>query len=414
MTTVLNDKTVLVIGHGLAGKTTVAALQRNGVRILVVESRNYYEPDTIAPLILSRSAVQATFTVPQSLSRVPGVEYIEGTVDTIDKSEGRLRVVLKTGEKISADAVVCCTGSTIPFLKPDLGAMPEERRNQLASARKAIAKAKTILVAGGGPVGIELAGAVCELKAQSAKVILAVSGETILHDGFPMGMRTRVAKVLTNAGVQILPNAKVTGSQIKASLTPSAYELSDGSTVNADVFLPSFSSFELPSMPSVEGATDPRGRLLVDGSLQSVKIPGVFAVACASVDKILNIPVVEGAAKVAAANACAFAHAAPLKQYKTKDVPAEPWLHFIWGEYSLLNLPVGPLSFCCGWPLPCLCCLPGCCMPCGYSCTRPEGKGVSQTLQKLMVDGKNLPHYQKMKSPGNDLAAPTPAQMVVS
>merc|ERR1711865_166738 len=289
MTTVLNDKTVLVIGHGLAGKTTVAALQRNGVRILVVESRNYYEPDTIAPLILSRSAVQATFTVPQSLSRVPGVEYIEGTVDTIDKSEGRLRVVLKTGEKISADAVVCCTGSTIPFLKPDLGAMPEERRNQLASARKAIAKAKTILVAGGGTVGIELAGAVCELKAQSAKVILAVSGETILHDGFPMGMRTRVAKVLTNAGVQILPNAKVTGSQIKASLTPSAYELSDGSTVNADVFLPSFSSFELPSMPSVEGATDARGRLIVDGSLQSVKIPGVFAVACASVDKILNL-----------------------------------------------------------------------------------------------------------------------------
>ena len=135
MTAVLNDKTVLVIGHGLAGKTTVAALQRNGVRILVVESRNYYEPDTIAPLILSRSAVQATFTVPQSLSRVPGVEYVEGTVDTIDKSEGRVRVVLKTGEKISADAVVCCTGSTIPLLKPDLGAMPEERRNQLASAR---------------------------------------------------------------------------------------------------------------------------------------------------------------------------------------------------------------------------------------------------------------------------------------
>ena len=73
-----------------------------------------------------------------------------------------------------------------------------------------------------------------ELKSQSAKVILAVSGETILHEGFPMGMRTRVAKVLTDAGVQILPNAKVSGAQIKASLTPAAYELSDGSTVNPD------------------------------------------------------------------------------------------------------------------------------------------------------------------------------------
>lgn len=408
-------KTVLVIGHGLAGKTTVAALQRTGVRILVVESRNYYEPDTIAPLVLSRSAVQATFTVPQSLSRVPGVEYVEGTVDTIDKSEGRIRVVLKTGEKISADAVVCCTGSTIPFLKPDVGATPEERRNQLASARKAISKAKTILVAGGGPVGLELAGAMFELKSQSAKVILAVSGETILHEGFPMGMRTRVAKVLTDAGVQILPNAKVSGAQIKASLTPAAYELSDGSTVNADVFLPSFSSFALPSMPSVESATtDARGRLLVDGALQSLKMPGVFAVGCASVDRVLNLDVIEGAAKAAAANACAFAHAAPLKPYTPKEVPAEPWLHFIWGEYSLLNLPMGPVPFLCGWPLPCLCCLPGCCMPCGYSCSRPEGKGVSQTLQKLMIDGKNLPHYQKMKSPGNELAAPTPAQMLVA
>ena len=49
--------------------------------------------------------------------------------------------------------------------------------------------------------------------------------------------------------------------------------------MNADVFLPSFSSFALPSMPSVESATtDARGRLLVDGALQSLKMPGVFAV----------------------------------------------------------------------------------------------------------------------------------------
>ena len=29
------------------------------------------------------------------------------------------------------------------------------------------------------------------------------------------------------------------------------------------------------------------------------------------------------------------------------------------GEYSLLNLPMGPVPFLCGWPLPCACCRVG-------------------------------------------------------
>ncbi len=133
--------------------------------------------------------------------------------------------------------------------------------------------------------------------------------------------------------------------------------------------------------------------------------------------QVINIPYIDAAAKTAAKNAHAHAHGMPLTLHGGPAGPAmtaDGWVTFQWGQHAVLNLP-GPLhhlSFCCGWPLPCICCCPGCCTPCGYTCCPPEGKGVSQAMLNGLV-AKGPFHVQKLSKPGL-MTAPTPATMVLN
>ena len=149
-----DSKIVLVIGHGLAGKMTVEALaKKKGIRVIVAESREFCEVDCLSPTFLSRPEYYAKLSAPQALSRRPDVTYVHATVAKLEENEGskhRFEVTLQTGEKLAADAVVCCVGSHIPLLKPELGVTADARHQELAAAREAIKGAKSILVVGGG------------------------------------------------------------------------------------------------------------------------------------------------------------------------------------------------------------------------------------------------------------------------
>lgn len=412
------SKVILVVGHGVAGKLTSAALAKaGGARILVVESREFWEADVMSPVLLSRPEAYAKFSGGQAVARLPGVSYVQGVVTRLDRLEGgRYGVGLATGEMLKVDAVVLAVGSTLPLLKPAVGATRMERDAELASARKAIGEAQTILIGGGGSVGVEIAGAVAELKQPSAKVTLVVSGATVLSDGFPSGTRERLAAHMRSKGVEIVPNEKVVSPQpLSFADRKATYTLSSGKTLEADCFLPGFCSFSVPFMAAHKGAVDARGKIVVDAALQSVVLPGVFAVACSTGDGMLNMPEIQAQAKSVAQNALAFLAGAPLAPRAVPGGPkfeAEPWVHFQWGAYSLLNLP-GPMAACarcCGWPFPCFCCCPGCCMPCGFSCCPPEGQGPGQFFQTMMFSLKGPPVMDILGKPGIP-TAPTPAAM---
>ena len=67
-----------------------------------------------------------------------------------------------------------------------------------------------------------------------------------------------------------------------------------------------------------------------------------------------------------------------------------------YGTYSQVNIEGCPpliraLTFLCGFPLPCVCCLPGCCMPCGFSCASADGKGANQFFNFMMFKQNVLP-----------------------
>ena len=129
------------------------------------------------------------------------------------------------------------------------------------------------------------------------------------------------------------------------------------------------------------------------------------------------MPAIEGSAKTVAFDVKAFLSRgdAPMKTVPKMavEMKADPWVHYQWGGYSIINLPA-PLSMCalcCGWPFPCVCCCPGCAMPCGFSCCPSEGKGPSQCLDMMIIKGQGPPQYGHLRQKGKGGAPPTPAMV---
>ena len=303
------------------------------------------------------------------------------------------------------------------MLKPKLGESKKDHVARFEKARGAITAAKTIMIVGAGPVGVELAGSVAKLKKPSTKIILVATNETILDDGFKASARANLAKFMESEGIEICYSSRVVGpADALASddeiTTPGTYtvEKKDGKTteIQADVYLRSFSKFNSPLAKSDRGdVLDPRGKVIVDEFLQSTVHPGVFAIACTNADKVINVDIIGTEAKVVAANALAVcassnegtAMVPKLTPYGTPAFTADPWVHYRWGDYSIFNLPapMDSVSWLCGFPFPCFCCVPGCCMPCGFSCSAPEGAGPSQFVKRMLTGGE-LPASAMMRS----------------
>jgi NADH dehydrogenase FAD-containing subunit len=418
----MSKPTVVLIGHGVSGKFVMKELANQGlgkINLVVVESREHWECDSLSPVFLYDDEQFEKNSAPVFGKMVDGVTYMNDVVASVAPAKGgsKYTVALQSGgDSIEASAVICATGSHIPLLKPKLGETKAAHKARFEAARTAISGAKTIMVVGAGPVGIELAGSAAKLKSPDAKVVLVASNDTILYDGFKASARASLTTFMESEGVQMSYNSKVTGPANALGddeiLTPGTYQVKQGDKtvdIQADVYLRSYSTFNSPLAKSDKGAVvDARGKVIVDEYLQSTVYPGVFAISCSTADNIINQDTIGASAKVVAANALAVAASAGGEgdAMVTKLTPlgapahtADPWVHYRWGDYTVMNLPapMDRVSWLCGFPFPCFCCVPGCCMPCGYSCSPAEGRGPSQALKKMILDGDS-PMVTMMRS----------------
>jgi NADH dehydrogenase FAD-containing subunit len=90
------------------------------------------------------------------LVREDGVSYITGATVT-DISDGS--ATLSSGETVAFDVAVLATGQKIPLFMPDPRSETtvEARKAVIAAINKKISSASTIVIAGGGPIGSEIA-----------------------------------------------------------------------------------------------------------------------------------------------------------------------------------------------------------------------------------------------------------------
>src|SRR5215212_3579338 len=231
---------VVVVGGGFAGVGCVKRLARDGdVRITLIDRHNYHQ---FQPLLYQVATSQlASSDIAFSLRKLfrnhENVDVKLGEVAEIDSSARS--VTLAGGERFNGDALVVAAGSRPNFFRTpgaEEHALPLYSLDDATRLRSRILEvfeaadrdaslidqgALTFVVVGGGPTGVELAGALADLIAETmtveyhhlavtaAQIHLVDLGHTLLGP-FSDRAHDYAAKVLGRKGVRLHLGVAVT------------------------------------------------------------------------------------------------------------------------------------------------------------------------------------------------------------
>lgn len=236
---------VVVLGAGFAGLACAARLARLPVRLTVIDRQNYHLFQPLLYQIATASLSPADIAIPiRGLFRADhNVNVLLGAVTAIDKDQRQVRLGSRT---IRYDWLVVATGAQhsyfgredwAPFApglkRVDDGVQIRSRvlrafeRAEAAETNEERQRLLNFVVVGGGPTGVEMAGAIAEMALNglkddfraidpaSARVILVHSGDRLLPP-FAPEMSAEAQKALERLGVDVRLNARVTGIEAQA------------------------------------------------------------------------------------------------------------------------------------------------------------------------------------------------------
>jgi len=235
-------KEVLVVGAGFGGLEAGRALARDpGVRVTVVDQRNHHLFQPLLYQVATAGLNPADIAVPirAQFSRAPNAEVRLGRVASVDL--GRKRISLEDGTQLGWDFLVLAGGAQHSYFghpeweefAPGLKTLEQatEIRRRLLSAFESAEHEQdpaaqrgllTFVIVGGGPTGVELAGAIADISRTvlvrdfrkidpaSARVLLLEAGPRILP-AFAEELSRHAAEDLRALGVEVRTSAAVTG-----------------------------------------------------------------------------------------------------------------------------------------------------------------------------------------------------------
>ncbi|HLK46293.1 MAG TPA: NAD(P)/FAD-dependent oxidoreductase [Acidimicrobiales bacterium] len=298
-TTTTSDRArVLVLGAGFAGLSAVRHLVGTEMDVTIVDQHNFH---TFQPLLYQVATAglepaDVAYPVRTVFGRAPNVTFRHARVDAIDLA-GRT-VTTSEGDRLAYDALVVATGAVVAhFGVPGAAehALPlytlrdaRRLRNRLLSVlEEADAHperhddgAPVFVVVGGGPTGVETAGALVELlevvitrdrlriDPTRSKVVLVDGADRLLGPFRPEASRY-AADTLRSRRVDVRLGCQV------ASVDASSVTLADGTTLRADVVV---WAAGVAVEPTAAGLGGTRGRVAVEPNLSLKAHPEVFVV----------------------------------------------------------------------------------------------------------------------------------------
>jgi NADH dehydrogenase len=223
---------VVIVGAGFGGLSTAKALARAPVDITLIDRQNYhlFQPLLYQVATASLSPGDIAWPIRRILRGQCNVRVLLGEVTAI---ESRDRTVTLAEQRIAYDCLILATGvrhdyfghadweALAPGLKELDDATGIRRRILLAfehaemlPASPARDRLLTFVIVGGGPTGVELAGAIAELARKAlatdfrnidprgAHIVLVEAGPRLLPS-FPDKLSTFAARALTRLGVDV-------------------------------------------------------------------------------------------------------------------------------------------------------------------------------------------------------------------
>ncbi len=252
-------KHVIVVGGGFGGLIVTKALARADVHVTLVDRSNHhlFQPLLYQVAMAGLSPAEIAVPIRRELRAQKNARVILDEVTGADL--GARKLLLRELAPLEYDFLVLAPGAVnayfghdewapfAPGLK-DLDDAVEIRRRVLLAFEAAEREPDsarqrrhlTFVVIGGGPTGVELAGAIAELatfvlgsdfrmiRADATRVILVEGGPDILSS-FSPELRTRAVDSLKSMGVEVRFNSRVTS--IDASGVVIGNERIESSTV---------------------------------------------------------------------------------------------------------------------------------------------------------------------------------------
>ncbi|WIE49828.1 FAD-dependent oxidoreductase [Pseudomonas sp. GM17] len=194
---------VVIYGGGMAGAILAKQLA-SFARITLVDPNEYFEVPMSAPrsLVLPAFADQAIIPFKKAL---PGVTHIRGSLIELDADKGTIQLSSGGQMHIKGAVDVLATGSTFsnPLMRASNSTV-EERKSFYQRYSQCIEKAGHVLIVGGGPIGVEIAGEISE-NYPGKKLTIVERGARILSSTSKAASEV-ATKELRARGVEILTN----------------------------------------------------------------------------------------------------------------------------------------------------------------------------------------------------------------
>jgi NADH dehydrogenase len=230
---------IVIVGAGFGGLACARRLGGSAARVTIIDRRNYH---LFVPLLYqvataALSPADIARPIRRMVARHRNISVVLGEVIGIDVDTRLIRVA--DAPDMSFDILIVATGSTYSYFGHDEWARAAPGPRSIAEARTirtklllAFERAEitndpeersrllTTVVVGGGPTGVEMAGAVAELTRHSlardfrnidptaARILLVEAGPRILSS-FPESLSDYAQRSLERLGVTVLTGQSV-------------------------------------------------------------------------------------------------------------------------------------------------------------------------------------------------------------
>ena len=289
---------VVVVGGGFGGLTTIKALGKSDVDITLIDRHTYnaFQPLLYQVATAGLNPGDVTFFLRATRMSQKNVSFRQGEVTGIDTAEQL--ITFHDGGTMDYDYLVIASGATTNYFGTK-GAEENSRaiytrqqalrlRDEIFTNLEHAAASNTtedlaLVVVGAGPTGVEMAGALAELRNDAmasiypeldprrTHIVLVEMADKVLAP-FAPSLREYAAKALRERGVELRLNTSV------SEVTPDGVLLGGGEFLKAGVVIWA-TGVAVPKVIGTWGLPQGRGgRIEVEADLRVKGFKNIFAV----------------------------------------------------------------------------------------------------------------------------------------
>ncbi|KAJ4826840.1 hypothetical protein Tsubulata_023660 [Turnera subulata] len=257
-------KKVVVVGGGVGGSLLAYTIQ-NFADVVLIDQKEYFE----IPWSSLRSVVEPSFAEKAVINHkdyLSNLELIVSVAVNVTETE----VITADGHSISYDFLVIATGHFRPVPRTR-----EERLNHFQNEYERLKSADSVLIIGGGPTGVELAGEIaCDFPEKKIKL---VHGGNRLLEFIGSSAADKALHWLQSKKVEVILDRAINKQAIKEGVI----QTSCGEILEADCHFICTGKMVGSSWLNdtvIKDSLDTLGRVMVDKNLRIRGFTNLFAI----------------------------------------------------------------------------------------------------------------------------------------